>query len=328
MKRTKLLLRKVLITACLLLCLAAQAQIEKNAVGNVGFGTTPDQSYKVRIFNSYYPALSIQQDGQAAMATLVTVDYPMTDFIRGYYPDQMYFAADVTGVYASAYYTISDWNFKQNIENIQSPLSKVLQLRGVSYQLKPLPVSHLKETEELTKWMDEKYSKPRIGVIAQEIEKIVPEVVLTNEDGRKSVAYGEITGLLIEAIKEQQQLIDRQQEQIEELQSKRLQIAAQSNVAEKISATPSIVSDCRLEQNAPNPFSQATTIKYSIADKISAAFIGIYDLQGKQLKQYPVQQRGAGSLIISGSEFPAGIYYYALIADGQKVDIKQMILTE
>jgi hypothetical protein len=41
-----------------------------------------------------------------------------------------------------------------------------------------------------------------IGVIAQEIETIIPEAVLTDDHGNKSVAYGNIVGLLIEAIKE------------------------------------------------------------------------------------------------------------------------------
>jgi hypothetical protein len=51
-------------------------------------------------------------------------------------------------------------------------------------------------------------------------------------------------------------------------------------------------------------------------------------LQGKQLKQIAIAQKGESTVEISGSEFPAGIYLYALIADGQKVDLKQMILTE
>ena len=54
----------------------------------------------------------------------------------------------------------------------------------------------------------------------------------------------------------------------------------------------------------------------------------IYDLYGKQLKQIHLSQRGNGSQIISGSEFSAGIYLYALIADGKEVDVKRMILTE
>ena len=55
-------------------------------------------------------------------------------------------------------------------------------------------------------WIDNK--KPAIGIIAQEVEKVIPEVVDTNEKGIKSVSYDSIIALLIESIKEQQRQID------------------------------------------------------------------------------------------------------------------------
>jgi hypothetical protein len=79
----------------------------------------------------------------------------------------------------------SDISLKENIETIPNALDKVLALRGVEYNRIDL--------EE----------KPRqIGVIAQEIEEVIPEVVLTDEEGIKSVAYGNLVGLLIESVKE------------------------------------------------------------------------------------------------------------------------------
>jgi hypothetical protein len=79
----------------------------------------------------------------------------------------------------------SDERIKTNIQTIDNALEKVTQLRGASFI---------------------KDGKESIGVIAQEVEGIVPEVVVTSkdEDGLKSVAYGNMVGLLIEAIKEQQ----------------------------------------------------------------------------------------------------------------------------
>jgi hypothetical protein len=94
---------------------------------------------------------------------------------------------DVNGdIYASGNITAgSDLRFKININTIENALSTVNKLRGVSY------TSIANQTRN-------------IGVIAQEIEKILPEVVLTdNSENRfKSVAYGNIVGLLIEAINE------------------------------------------------------------------------------------------------------------------------------
>jgi hypothetical protein len=87
----------------------------------------------------------------------------------------------------------SDENLKVNVQTITNALSKVLSLRGVEYDR-----------------IDTK--DHQIGVIAQEVEKIVPEVVYPKTEGinleSKSVSYGNLVGLLIEAIKEQQAQID------------------------------------------------------------------------------------------------------------------------
>ena len=77
----------------------------------------------------------------------------------------------------------SDERLKDNIQTLESGLDKVNQLRGVTYT------------------RDE---KENIGVVAQEVEKILPEIVLTADDemGTKSVDYSRLTAVLIEAVKE------------------------------------------------------------------------------------------------------------------------------
>jgi hypothetical protein len=62
--------------------------------------------------------------------------------------------------------------------------------------------------------------------------------------------------------------------------------------------------------------------------EFSAEIETIYDLQGTQLKQTVIPERGEGAYILYGSELKAGIYLYSLIADGQEVDTKRMILTK
>jgi hypothetical protein len=57
-------------------------------------------------------------------------------------------------------------------------------------------------------WVDS-HNAGSVGVIAQEIEKVLPEVVTTNDQGLKTVSYGNIVGVLIEAIKEQQVRIEK-----------------------------------------------------------------------------------------------------------------------
>ena len=88
--------------------------------------------------------------------------------------------------------SISDIRVKKEVHPIEDALAKVLTMRGVTYQ-----------------WRDENTSeaienRQNIGLIAQEVEKILPEVVQTGVDGYKSICYGDLASLLIEAIKEQQ----------------------------------------------------------------------------------------------------------------------------
>jgi hypothetical protein len=83
----------------------------------------------------------------------------------------------------------SDARVKENIETIPNALDKVLSLRGVTYN---------KISE----------SKSSMGVVAQELLEVIPEVVHENEDGMYSVAYGNIVAVLIEAMKEQQEQIN------------------------------------------------------------------------------------------------------------------------
>ena len=94
----------------------------------------------------------------------------------------------------------SDETLKDNIQTIPDALDKVIQLRGVEFDRN-----------------DIEGNPHQIGVIAQEVEKIIPEVVITNDDGIKSVAYGNLVGLLIEAVKDQQKQINELKARLEEI---------------------------------------------------------------------------------------------------------------
>ena len=97
----------------------------------------------------------------------------------------------------------SDIAVKENIKKIDNALEKVCQINGYTYDRIDIK-KHNEDAEE---------DNPvrQAGVIAQEIEKVLPEVV-QGQEGNKSVAYGNIVGLLIEAIKEQQQQIEELRE--------------------------------------------------------------------------------------------------------------------
>lgn len=96
----------------------------------------------------------------------------------------------------------SDITLKKNIELIPNALDKVLSLRGVTYNR-----------------IDIENEPKQSGVIAQEVEKVLPEVVHTNDDGIKSVSYGNMVGLLIEAIKDLKEEVETLKDEIKNLKN-------------------------------------------------------------------------------------------------------------
>ncbi len=80
--------------------------------------------------------------------------------------------------------------------------------------------------------------------------------------------------------------------------------------------------------NTPNPFSEATTIAFTLPQSVKEAMICIYDMNGTQLEQIDIVERGASSVQIDGYKLNAGMYLYSLIADGNVIDTKRMVLTK
>ncbi len=114
-------------------------------------------------------------------------------------PSNVFTIAEGAGeAIADSWDTYSSRKFKTNIQTLDGALAKVEQLRGVSYDLKAS-------------------GKHEVGVIAEEVGEVVPEVVSWDKSGTdaQGVDYGRLTALLIEATKEQQILIRQQQQQLE-----------------------------------------------------------------------------------------------------------------
>jgi len=119
------------------------------------------------------------------------------------------YTLDVAGtVNASGGYSqVSDIKFKKDIASIDSPLNKILKINGVSYSWK---------TEE---YRDRGFMEGKhYGVIGQEVEKVLPEIVKENPNGEKSVSYAEMIPVMIEAIKEQQKTISELTKKVNELE--------------------------------------------------------------------------------------------------------------
>lgn len=83
-----------------------------------------------------------------------------------------------------------------------------------------------------------------------------------------------------------------------------------------------------LYQNAPNPFTESTIIRCDIESGVVNAMLYLYDMNGRQIDSRIITERGSTEVTLEGGSLDAGIYMYSLIADGQVVDTKRMILTK
>lgn len=102
-----------------------------------------------------------------------------------------------TVVINTAALACSDSRFKKNVTPITSALNSVLSMNGVTYYWRK---------NKFPQWNFN--DKKQVGFIAQDLELIYPELVNTDEEGYKSVDYAKLAPILVEAIKEQQQLIE------------------------------------------------------------------------------------------------------------------------
>jgi hypothetical protein len=116
-----------------------------------------------------FPALFVSNTGT-----------PNTAYVSS---EKLYYNPSTGQLSATNFDSLSDINKKTDIETIQNAVELVMMLRGVTFN-----------------WKDNGYKS--MGLIAQEVETVIPEVVITNDRGEKSVTYGSLIGLMVEAIKE------------------------------------------------------------------------------------------------------------------------------
>lgn len=166
----------------------------------------------------------------------------------------------------------------------------------------------------------------QFGFISQEMEELFPEVKLTDDVlDIKLLDYDQIIPVAIAAIQEQQQMIDSLRNEMEEIKRE-----LQSGNFKNSSFDEEIEADKKLNvlfQNTPNPYSDKTTIRYSIQENgFSTGALLIFDMNGTLLKQIPIHSAGQGEAMINGQELKAGMYIYSLIVNQKEVDTKKMIL--
>jgi len=245
-------------------------------------------------------------------------------YIVNYNNNNTFYVTGKGNIYSRGVYVGSDISFKEDINTINSALDKVLKLRGVTFKMKKPVLNNPNDTLTV---ISNKENPTQIGVIAQEVEKIVPEVVITQSDGKKYVAYQNLVGLLIEAIKEQQNQINYLKDDLNKCCD--LNNSNKSrNVNNNDNSENNLNLNSKLYQNLPNPFNTTSSIKYIVDNNAKSAKLLIFNMQGTLIKSYNNLNLGNGEIIISSNELNPGMYMYSLIVDNNEIDTKRMILTK
>lgn len=263
----------------------------------------------------------------------------MSPYINGRYAGYFVGNVRVTGTVNGTLVQNSDIRYKQNIIELgdlstsrtsarptnNTVLNSLLEMTPVQYNMKQVYFEPESDTVNIKRgYFDEEsqlFQKKHYGLIAQDLQKLYPDLVYEEASGYLAVDYTGLIPLLIQSVKELNAKIEALEEGGGSIGSQK---APRFDSPENNTNVPNAM----LYQNTPNPFFQSTRISYYLSETVGTAQLCIYDLQGKQLKQIVITERGEGSQTISGSEFKAGIYLYALLADGREVDVKRMILTE
>jgi len=213
----------------------------------------------------------------------------------------------------------SDAKDKKNIRDLDYGLNKLMQLRPVKFN-----------------WKEGINTSDKVGLVAQELQKILPEVVrdydikINEATGKQEkvpatrlgVIYTDLIPVLIKSIQELQIQITELKKEVNDKAS----VASTTSDASKIAIKTE--SKTVLQQNAPNPFSSNTTIRYHVPASISTAQIRITDVAGNTVKTFSLSNEGSGSINVQANELSAGSYHYTLIVNGKKVDTKQMVIVK
>ena len=195
----------------------------------------------------------------------------------------------------------SDSRYKTNLVSVTNSLEKIMDLNPVYFYYDTLGYPNYN------------FQKDRqIGVIAQNLDSILPEVVDVNSNGYYSVDYAKIVPLLLQGIKDLNAKIDS-------LTGNNARMSSNGNIQ-----TIELSSDVILYQNMPNPFNNETVINYFLPDNVTTARMIFYDETGRVIKDEVIENRGNGSVTVNTQNLAVGIYSYSLEVNGKVTQTRKM----
>ncbi|GEM_PF-3817448 len=209
-----------------------------------------------------------------------------------------------TGYITGGSWSSSDRRFKQNIRDVKNANELIQRLSGVTY-------NYRSDIEGYNFMEGRSY-----GFIAQDLQKVIPELVTTKEDGYLAVNYQGVIPVLVEAMKEQQA----------EIEALKASVGADQNSGEAPGSPASNGSGHQLFQNTPNPTSGAAEIKTLIMGE-SQGTVYIFDSFGNRMFEAEV---GSGTQVtrIEDGLLMTGSYFYSLLVDGEFIDSKKMVVVK
>jgi hypothetical protein len=242
-------------------------------------------------------------------------------------------------VYTTGAYYPSDASIKDNVQPIVNAVAGILNLQPKTYTF----------NQDQNNGMNFP-SGNQIGLIAEEVEAVYPELVrIVTIPGDKDSAGNEIgesleikglnyTGLipvLIAAFQEQNAAISSLAERVDELEMLLDDCCSQTHMRksgshehsddQQLSIELRSISAIILDQNSPNPFAEHTTISWFIPQEVQKAELIIFDGLGHVLKTLDINERGDGQLKVYASSLSSGTYSYSLIAGAKVIDTKKMV---
>ena len=224
-------------------------------------------------------------------------------------------------LWATCYMIYSDQRLKTKIIDIDNPMDKIMKLRGVYYHYQPnsaLKRYHLSFSD----------TSRQIGFLAQELKVVVPEVVDSASNGTLAVNYPQLIALLTAGIQQQQGELIKLKTQLQACCEK-TQINGKKDTLINLGKMNSSNSKDQfvLFQNQPNPFSETTQINCVTPLDAKNVSILFFNMNGELVKSFVNIPNGKQSIQLNGADLKPGMYLYSLIANGNEIDTKRMILT-
>ena len=305
----------------LVISVSSYSQLKVNSTGKVGINQL-SPTYNLDLYGNArfwttWGAFIFDSSGNSGRAIL----YPGTSAVGDLGKESnKFFQIWCHDLHYDNVYDWSDERLKENIKPLENSLSRIKLLKAVTFNMKD---EFYKTKDSVLLATIKKENKLDIGFIAQETNDVFPEIVkLDSTSGMYLINYVKLIPVLVEAIQELEARVDYIEDNCCQSNLKKGSIFSTNN-EQSVN-----ISEAKLYQNNPNPFSVQTSIRFEIPENVQNTQLHICNMTGTLLKTITVNQRGTGNVTINANEFVAGMYLYSLVCDGKIVDTKQMLLTQ